>query len=89
LIETDETDIVVTGEHMLLLSCSVIPDGQETVIAGIDLETELHRIVSECRLVRPLIFLTGLLTQPLGQMFVDFAFGEEQIVVARGWVPVK
>lgn len=42
-------------------------------------------------LVRPLLFLTGPLTQPLAQMFIDFALGDEgqQIVEHSGWVPVK
>jgi phosphate transport system substrate-binding protein len=43
------------------------------------------------RLVRPLLFLTGPLTQPLGQTFVDFALSDEgqKIVEESGWVPVK
>ena len=40
-------------------------------------------------IVRPLLFLTGPLTRPLGKAFVDFALGEEgqAIVVENGWVP--
>jgi phosphate transport system substrate-binding protein len=43
------------------------------------------------RLVRPLLFLTGPLTQPLGQTFIDFALGDEgqKIVEESGWVPAK
>jgi phosphate transport system substrate-binding protein len=42
-------------------------------------------------LVRPLLFLTGPLTQPLAQTFIDFALGDEgqRIVEHSGWVPVK
>jgi phosphate transport system substrate-binding protein len=42
-------------------------------------------------LVRPLMFLTGPLTQPLAQTFIDFALGDEgqQIVEHSGWVPVN
>mgnify|MGYP006296396169 CR=1 FL=1 len=41
------------------------------------------------QLTRPLQFLTGPLTRPLGQSFIDFALGEEgqQIVIENGWVP--
>lgn len=40
-------------------------------------------------IVRPLLFLTGPLTRPLGRAFVEFALGEEgqAIVVENGWVP--
>lgn len=43
------------------------------------------------RLVRPLLFLTGPLTQPLAQEFISFAQSPEgqQIVEDSGWVPVK
>ncbi len=43
------------------------------------------------QLVRPLLFLTGPLTQPLGQMFVDFALSDEgqMIVQQSGWVPAQ
>lgn len=43
------------------------------------------------RLVRPLLFLTGPLTQPLAQEFIDFALSPEgqEIVKDSGWVPVK
>jgi phosphate transport system substrate-binding protein len=41
------------------------------------------------RLVRPLLLLTGPLTQPLARRFVDFALSDEgqQIVEESGWVP--
>lgn len=40
-------------------------------------------------LVRPLLFLTGPLTQPVAQAFIDFSMSDEgqQIVEASGWVP--
>jgi phosphate transport system substrate-binding protein len=43
------------------------------------------------RLVRPLLLLTGPLTQPLAQTFVDFALSDEgqQVVAESGWVPAK
>jgi phosphate transport system substrate-binding protein len=43
------------------------------------------------KLVRPLLFLTGPLTQPLAMTFVDFALSAEgqEIVVASGWVPAE
>ncbi len=43
------------------------------------------------RLVRPLLLLTGPLTQPVAHQFVEFAVGErgQQVVVDNGWVPVK
>jgi phosphate transport system substrate-binding protein len=43
------------------------------------------------RLVRPLLFLTGPLTQPLAHKFVNFALSDEgqQIVVESGWVPTR
>jgi phosphate transport system substrate-binding protein len=41
--------------------------------------------------VRPLLFLTGPLTQPLAYDFIDFALGErgQAIVVDNGWVPAN
>jgi len=41
--------------------------------------------------VRPLLFLTGPLTQPLAQHFIDFALSEEgqQMVIDEGWVPAR
>ena len=41
--------------------------------------------------VRPLLFLTGPLTQPLADTFVEFALSDEgqQIVAASGWVPAE
>ncbi len=41
--------------------------------------------------VRPLLFLTGPLTQPLAHRFIDFALGEQgqTIVVDAGWVPAN
>ncbi len=43
------------------------------------------------RLVRPLLLLSGPLTQPLALTFVDFTLGAEgqQIVKTNGWVPGK
>lgn len=43
------------------------------------------------RLVRPLLLLTGPLTQPLAQTFVEFALSAEgqQVVRESGWVPVR
>lgn len=43
------------------------------------------------RLVRPLLLLTGPLTQPLAQRFVDFALSDEgqRIVEESGWVPAR
>jgi phosphate transport system substrate-binding protein len=42
-------------------------------------------------LTRPLLFLTGPLTQPLASRFTDFALSDEgqQIVINSGWVPAK
>jgi phosphate transport system substrate-binding protein len=42
-------------------------------------------------LTRPLQFLTGPLTQPLAQTFVEFALSDEgqQVVVDSGWVPAN
>jgi phosphate transport system substrate-binding protein len=43
------------------------------------------------RLVRPLLFLTGPLSQPLAQTFIDFALAEagQELVAASGWVTVQ
>ncbi|MFN2285853.1 MAG: phosphate ABC transporter substrate-binding protein [Anaerolineae bacterium] len=43
------------------------------------------------RLIRPLQLLTGPLTQPIAQTYVDFALSTEgqNIVVENGWVPVQ
>lgn len=43
------------------------------------------------RLVRPLLLLTGPLTQPLAKTFVDFALSDkgQQVVENSGWVPVR
>jgi phosphate transport system substrate-binding protein len=42
-------------------------------------------------LIRPLLLLTGPLTQPLAHTFIDFALSDEgqYIVEASGWVPAK
>jgi phosphate transport system substrate-binding protein len=42
-------------------------------------------------LVRPLIFLTGPLTQPLAQRFIDFTLSEDgqELVIDSGWVPAR
>jgi ABC-type phosphate transport system substrate-binding protein len=41
--------------------------------------------------VRPLLFLTGPLTQPLARTFIEFALDEhgQAIVVENGWVPAN
>jgi phosphate transport system substrate-binding protein len=41
--------------------------------------------------VRPLLFMTGPLSQPIAQEFIDFALSAEgqQIVVDEGWVPAR
>jgi phosphate transport system substrate-binding protein len=41
--------------------------------------------------VRPLLFMTGPLSQPIAQDFIDFALSEEgqQMVVDEGWVPAQ
>ncbi len=43
------------------------------------------------RLTRPLLLLTGPLSHPLSQTYVDFALSAEgqQVVATQGWVPVK
>jgi phosphate transport system substrate-binding protein len=43
------------------------------------------------RLVRPLLLLTGPLTQPIAQTFIDFVLSPEgqQLVEQDGWVPVR
>ncbi|MBN1660257.1 MAG: phosphate ABC transporter substrate-binding protein [Anaerolineae bacterium] len=43
------------------------------------------------RLIRPLLLLTGPLTQPLGHTFVDFATSAEgqALVKESGWVPAR
>jgi phosphate transport system substrate-binding protein len=43
------------------------------------------------RLTRPLQLMTGSLTQPLAEEFLDFALSEEgqDVVKEEGWVPVK
>ena len=46
---------------------------------------------SAYKLVRPLLLLTGPLTQPLSKTYIDFALSSQgqQLVEADGWVPVK
>ncbi len=41
--------------------------------------------------VRPLLFLTGPLSQPIAQDFINFALSEagQQMVVDEGWVPAR
>ncbi|MBN1875479.1 MAG: phosphate ABC transporter substrate-binding protein [Anaerolineae bacterium] len=43
------------------------------------------------KLQRPLSLLTGPLTTPLGQQFVDYALSDngQQVVIENGWIPVK
>jgi phosphate transport system substrate-binding protein len=43
------------------------------------------------QLTRPLLLLTGPLTQPIAQTYIDFALSTEgqNIVVEHGWVPVQ
>jgi phosphate transport system substrate-binding protein len=43
------------------------------------------------KLVRPLYLLTGPLSQPLAQTYIDFALSDEgqQVVKENGWVPMK
>jgi phosphate transport system substrate-binding protein len=43
------------------------------------------------QLVRPLLLLTGPLTQPLAQTYIDFVLSEagQKLVEEDGWVPVK
>jgi phosphate transport system substrate-binding protein len=42
-------------------------------------------------LTRPLIFMTGPLSQPLAQTFIDYALSPQgqKSVLDLGWVPVK
>jgi signal transduction histidine kinase/HAMP domain-containing protein len=42
--------VQVVGGRMLLLSRAAMPDGAGVVVAGVDLESELHRLVSDYRL---------------------------------------
>ena len=43
------------------------------------------------RLVRPLLLLTGPLSQPLAQSFIDFVLSDvgQRLVAEDGWVPVR
>jgi phosphate transport system substrate-binding protein len=43
------------------------------------------------KLVRPLLLLTGPLTQPIAQVFIDFVLSPtgQQLVEQDGWVPVR
>jgi len=51
LVGTDNTPVIrEAGDRVLLLSRTTMADNSGTVIVGIDLETELHRIVSQYRL---------------------------------------
>jgi signal transduction histidine kinase/HAMP domain-containing protein len=49
-VEADATVVQVVGERTLLLSRAEMPHDVGTVVTGIDLETELQRITSGCRL---------------------------------------
>jgi len=66
------------------------PDIKVLCVDGVPPSEETARSGSY-RLVRPLLFLTGPLTQPLGQTFVEFALSEEgqEHVAASGWVTAK
>jgi len=64
------------------------PDLKLLAIDGV-LPSEATARDGSYRLVRPLLLLTGPLTQPLAQTFVEFALSDEgqQIVEESGWVP--
>jgi signal transduction histidine kinase len=47
LVEADTQVVRIVENRMLLLSRATTPNGTGTVITGIDLETELHRIVNQ------------------------------------------
>lgn len=66
------------------------PDLKMVAINGVPPSEETAQDGSY-QLVRPLLFLTGPLTQPLAHMFVEFALSDQgqQIVVTSGWVPIK
>ena len=49
-VKESEPVVRVVDDHVLLLSRVAMPNGVGAVIAGIDLETELHRIASKYRL---------------------------------------
>lgn len=53
--------------------------------------TETNARTGIYRLTRPLLLLTGPLTQPLAQTYVDFALSAEgrRIITENGWVPVQ
>lgn len=53
--------------------------------------TEENVRSGDYRLTRPLFLLTGPLTQPIAQTYIDFALSAEgqSIVVDHGWVPVQ
>ena len=42
-------------------------------------------------LIRPLILMTGPLSQPLAQTFIDFALSDagQKLINEKGWIPVK
>ena len=53
--------------------------------------SEANARAGSYRLTRPLLLLTGPLTQPLAQAYVDFALSAagQRIVAENGWVPVQ
>ena len=59
-------------------------------ISGI-LPTQETALDNSYPLIRPLIFMTGPLSQPLAQSFIDFALSQQgqKNIQDLGWVPVK
>jgi len=53
--------------------------------------SEANARAGSYRLTRPLLLLTGPLTQPLAQTYIDFALSAEgqQLIAENGWVPVQ
>ncbi|MBN1658153.1 MAG: phosphate ABC transporter substrate-binding protein [Anaerolineae bacterium] len=68
-----------------------IETGLKLVSIGGVLPSEETARDGSYRLIRPLLLLTGPLTQPLGHTFVDFATDAEgqALVKESGWVPVR
>jgi phosphate transport system substrate-binding protein len=66
------------------------PEIKLVAIDGVDPSEESARDGSY-NLTRPLLLLTGPLTQPLGRLFVDFALSEDgqNVVSESGWVPAN
>ena len=55
------------------------------------LPTQKTALDNSYPLIRPLMFMTGPLSQPLAQIFIDFALSSQgqKFVQDLGWVPVK